>query len=140
MTQIAYKYTSAAPALPDLSVAMPELGEGAALRLGMKDMQALRDNFGDGWFTEAPSRCNSIDVAYIAAVIERAGRFHGEPAPIDIEMHPDVPIATFAQRALDVVFLAVFGRRFEDELRHRLQANAAAAKAEDGDPAEAAAW
>ncbi len=96
---------------PPPGIPFAEAGADIELRLGMRDLRVLADEFGDGSLQAAALRCERLDIAFIARVLQLGGRRGGQRFPIDIDQLDAIPVVKMAEAVMAALELAALGRQ-----------------------------
>lgn len=97
---------------------LPEAGEGVTLRVTNSALVKLQAEFGDDFVFQAYERVTKFDAKFIVAVFVAAAHKDGKPGLLKAEDVDHIPVDELGLAVLDALYLAVFGRRFEDQVRH----------------------
>lgn len=92
-----------------IGIPFDEAGDGVELRLAVRDLMTLAAEFGDDSIPAAMARCERLDIAFIARLLQIGGMRGGQRHAIDIGRLDGVPVIRMAEVALGALELAATG-------------------------------
>lgn len=99
-------------------IPFPQAGEGVTLRFTNPVILTLQGKLGDDFIASAFERISKFDTRFVAECVNAAIHKDGKPGVMRFTDLDHVPIDEIGLVVLDGIYLAVFGRRFEEQLEY----------------------
>lgn len=95
-------------------IPFPQAGEGVTVRFTNADFVKIQEIFGEEAIVRSPAKIGWHDIRFIAECAKLGVRGQ-DKKPLPPEAYDHVPIEELGGAILDGIYIALFGRRFEEQ-------------------------